>query len=70
MLAFFSEQIEQTALFQDIFVQLLYSLCLALQRNLNLCIPRKGIARPLSNFHIHVSVSDISTYILYFPAAE
>jgi hypothetical protein len=30
-----------------------------LQRNLNLSIPRKGIARPQSNFHIHVLVSDL-----------
>jgi hypothetical protein len=28
-----------------------------LQRNLDLCIPRKGIARPQSQFHIHV-ISD------------
>jgi hypothetical protein len=32
----------------------------ALQRNLDLCIPRKGIARCLSpNIHIYVSVSDL-----------
>jgi hypothetical protein len=31
----------------------------ALQRNLDLCIPRKGIGRPQSIFHIHVSVSDL-----------
>jgi hypothetical protein len=48
-----------------------------LQRNSDLCIPRKGIARGLSsNFHVHVSVSDLYIPTIgpprstYFPAAE
>jgi hypothetical protein len=36
-----------------------YRRIITLQRNLNLYIPRKGIARPHSNFHIYVSVSDL-----------
>ncbi len=31
----------------------------ALQRNFDLCIPREEIARPQSQFHINVSVSDL-----------
>jgi hypothetical protein len=43
-----------------IYVSICKLICNILQRNLNLCIPRKGIARPHSpNFHIHVSVSDL-----------
>jgi hypothetical protein len=30
-------------------------------------IPRKGIARPQSNFHIHVSVSDLYTPMIDLP---
>jgi hypothetical protein len=30
-----------------------------LQRKFETNIPRKGIVRPQSNFHIHVSVSDL-----------
>ncbi len=45
----------------------------ALQRNFDLCFPRKGTARPQSHFHIHVSVSDFlysNDRSSYFPAAE
>ncbi len=41
-----------------------------LQRNLDLCIPRKGIARPSPNFHIHVSVTDLYVQSTYFPASR
>jgi hypothetical protein len=30
-----------------------------LQRNSDFCIPRKGTERPQSQFHCHVSVSDL-----------
>ncbi len=33
-----------------------------LQRNLDLYIPRKGMPRPQSQFHIHVSVTDIPIF--------
>ncbi len=45
----------------------------ALQRNLNLCIPRKGIARPQSQFsHLCVCERSIYSHVwpTYFPAAE
>ncbi len=44
-----------------------------LQRNLNLCFPRKGIARPQSQFpHSCVCERSIYSHVLptYFPAAE
>ncbi len=37
----------------------IWNACLTLQRNFDLCIPRKGIERPQSQFHIHLSVSDL-----------
>jgi hypothetical protein len=44
----------------------------ALHRNLNLCNPRKGIARPRPNFNIHVSVIDLYIYshVRYSSAAQ
>ncbi len=46
----------------------------ALQRNSDLCFPRKELRGLSPNFHIHVSVSDLHIYShdwsTYFPAAE
>ncbi len=43
----------------SVFCQFYSWWCCALQRKSHLCIPFLGIARPQSNFPIHVSVSDL-----------